>query len=412
MPSLLKLIRQTSVRRFVSDAAGGILPLFAISLIVLMGFAALAIDYSRAMNVRGKLDNAADAAALAAVTEAGRLSSSDPSMGEETIATKAEQFASGVMRAHVGGKKIDASSLAFDVKVKRMSSEWKTELTYSANMQLSVGAIFGDNQMAISGIAKAAVRPSFPVLDIAMCVDSTGSMTPTIDAVKSNALNFFDNLNAEMKQRNMPEFPLVRVRAIFFKDFGDEVPGVWDPDPIRDSGFLSLPSQSSDFKSFVDPQLAGGGADWPESDLECLNAAMSSKWTKVGEIPVGYSERVTDVYPVIAMWTDSPSHPVGYPNSIANPAYPPASEMPRTFTDFRAKWDNPSVIDQTNKQILFFGEILNDPGFQGGYDSGWVEVSKWPKFSIAGTLLEGNISMVEFLAEGISRAAKGVRITN
>lgn len=85
--------------------------------------------------------------------------------------------------------------------------------------------------------------------------------------------------------------------------------------------------------------------------------------------------------------------------------------MPRNFAQLLAKWNNPSVIDQVNKQILFFGDPDITSADQGGYESGWQTVKTWPAFTVGGTLTEANASMLTFLADGIARKAKHLRIT-
>lgn len=395
---------------FASDTSGSILPIFALSLLVLIGFAGLAVDYGRATSAKSRLTGAADAAALAAVRAASDLATGNPGMPSAEIAAQAEEIGRNFLTSNYASR-ADASLDEVNVRVELREGTWAADLDYKANVKTTVTAAVGVQSIAVGGAAKSSLKPAFPVLDIAMCVDSTGSMTPTLDAVKANASIFFDNLNAELNRRNIPAFPLVRVRMIYFKDFGDITPGTWDPDPIRASSFYSLPAQTPDFNSFVSPQMAGGGWDTPESGLECLNMAMSSPWMRVGDVPSGFSQAVSDVYPLIVVWTDAPSHPLPYPNSLANSAYPPASDMPRTFTGLRDKWDDPLVIDQAHKQILFFGDPDISSPDQGGYDSGWWTVKTWPKFAVGGSLTEANTSMIEFLATGIALNAKSLRIT-
>ena len=44
--------------------------------------------------------------------------------------------------------------------------------------------------------------------------DGAGS---TLDAVKTNAMNFYNDLNTQLTAKGMTAFPLVRVRMIYFK---------------------------------------------------------------------------------------------------------------------------------------------------------------------------------------------------
>jgi len=50
-------------------------------------------------------------------------------------------------------------------------------------------------------------------VDIVFCIDVTGSMTPVIDAVKANALRFYDDVqtNLTAKGKNVDE---LRVRVV------------------------------------------------------------------------------------------------------------------------------------------------------------------------------------------------------
>ncbi len=139
---------------------------------------------------------------------------------------------------------------------------------------------------------------------------------------------------------------------------------------------------------------------------------MDSQWIQVGQTVSGFSQKVTDVYPLIVIWTDASAHRVSYPNSLANPDYPPPSKMPRTYADFLAKWENREVIDQHKKQLLFFGDPAQPAGEPDGGESGWAEIMNWPKFTLGGTLLEANTDPVEFIANGIAKNTKGLRLTN
>lgn len=395
---------------FIGDQKGAIAPLFAMMLVTVVGMAGAGIDFARAMRVESRISAAADAATLAATRAVADMVAKDPGRPAAELSAAAEVVGrasfTNNMAQHNG-----VSVGSFALEVKRANGAWSAKSRYQANVETTLAAVVGYDSISVVGEAEATISPGFPVLDIAMCVDSTGSMTPTLEAVKSNALGLFDLLNNELTSKNIPPFPLVRVRMIYFKDFGDSTPGLWDPDPIRASEFFALPAQASDFSAFVAPQTAFGGFDTPESDIECLNEAMSSKWMKVGDSPAGFSATVTDVFPLIVVWTDSPAHPIPYPNSLANPDYPAASKMPRDFDGLRAKWDDPTVIDQANKQIVFFGDPdLTSPD-QGSYESGWKTVKAWPKFTVGGTLTEANASMIEFLAKGVALNAKGLRLS-
>ena len=71
-----------------------------------------------------------------------------------------------------------------------------------------------------------------------------------------------------------------------------------------------------------------------------------------------------------------------------------------------------TVIDQQNKQLLFFGDPAQPSLETDGGESGWSDIMTWPKFTHGGTVVEANTDPVEFIANGIAKNAKGLRLTN
>ena len=68
-----------------------------------------------------------------------------------------------------------------------------------------------------------------------------------------------------------------------------------------------------------------GGGDIPEDGLEAIAYAIKSDWTTEG----------TDQRRVIVVWTDAPTHPLGYGSD--SPAYPLG--MPAGLAELGQWWD-------------------------------------------------------------------------
>ena len=134
----------------------------------------------------------------------------------------------------------------------------------------------------------AAPRGLSYAVDIVFCIDVTGSMNPIIDAVKANALGFYDDVqtNLTAKGKNVAQ---LRVRVVAFRDF------VADGDAaLEESPFFTLPADRGSFSDFVNGLVAQGGGDAPESGLEAVALAINSPWTTTGD-----RRRQ-----VIVVWTD------------------------------------------------------------------------------------------------------------
>src|SRR4051794_12310995 len=260
--------RLASGRRFLRDSSGAFAPLFAVLAIPMVMIIAMGVDYSNTVRLRQKLQDAADTAVLAASrlndADSGRLAAAqryfDAQIGESLKA----QVVNANFTMDSGANTITAQ-IAADI----------TTFMPKAVMK---------NVMNINVRASAAVaKPDVRQLDVVMCIDATGSMSATLNAVKSNALNFETSLNAELVRRGIPAYDAMRVRVIYYRDFaGTTLNGsatnvyvyvngtytlkklkagdsdywtyVGDTPPIKESSFFALPSQRSNFQTYVNPE--------------------------------------------------------------------------------------------------------------------------------------------------------------
>jgi hypothetical protein len=172
-------------------------------------------------------------------------------------------------------------------------------------------------------------------VDIVFCIDVTGSMTPIIDQVKSNALRFYDDVQSNLtaKGKNVDQ---LRVRVLAFRDFAADGAAALDESP-----FFTLPDERADFSEFVNSLVAEGGGDAPESGLEAVALAIDSPWTTSGD-----RRRQ-----VIVVWTDQPAQPLD-PSVI-----PPdiASRVPQDFSALTDAWeDEQGRMGSSSKRLILF----------------------------------------------------------
>lgn len=413
-------------RRFLTDTRGSFAPVFAILVVPLVFIAGMGIDYNVAVRARTQLQTAVDMAVLAAA----KLN--DPDTSREIIAKRyfEAQVPSEVLAM--------VTSSEF-----KLSGDQKTVTgTASASVPTGLTRMMGTSAMTASVTATAAIaKPSVRQLDIVMCVDATGSMSATLNAVKTNVLNFESNLNAEIEKRGADKFDLIRARVIYYRDYGGTKlsgssmsvyvlsggkyvlktilpsdPDYWtysgDSPPMKSSAFFDLPSKRTDMQNYVNPETASGGGDAPESGLECVNEAMDSAWGKVGDVPPALGKPIEMIYPVIVVWTDAAAHKPSYSVSLKNPSYPTALKMPRSYAALLNKWNDQGIINQTNKLLIFFGNPdLNSTDSDGSAD-GWKNVKLWPRFMVGGTLTEGNSNMVAKIADAVVKVVKSPTLTN
>ena len=228
------------------------------------------------------------------------------------------------------------------------------------------------SQPAASAPVRPTVRPETRSLtyavDLVFCIDVTGSMTPIIDAVKANALRFYDDVQANLTRKGK-HIDDLRVRIIAFRDFTAA------PDTaIQESSFFTLPEEREIFSAFVDGLLAEGGGDAPESGLEAVALAINSPWTTRGD-----RRRQ-----VIVVWTDQPAHPL---NFAALPIEY-ASSVPKSFNALTDLWEDPQgPVGANSKRLILFAP--DGPGWSD-ISASWENVVHHP--SQAG----GGLSEVDY----------------
>jgi Flp pilus assembly protein TadG len=417
---------RNSLAALMRDTRGSFAPLFAVLAIPIAMAVAIGIDYNNTVRLRQKLQNAVDTAVLAAA----RLNDAD-----NTRIAAAQRYFDAQIDTDLKAQIVDVS-FTMDSKATNITGTVKANIRSFMPHALSKDSL-EVNVKAVSAVAKPINRQ----LDVVMCIDGTGSMSATLTAVKNNALNFESNLNAELVKRNIPAFDAMRVRVVFYRDYGGYYlsgsnttatvctssgctsksikstdPAYWtyvgDQPPIRESTWFPLPAQRTNFSSFVNPETAWGGGDLPESGLECVNNAMSSSWAKVGDIPAGSSTPIDAIYPLIVVWTDAAAHKPGYSLSIKNPNYPATTAMPRTYTDLLAKWNNTATIDQLRKMLIFFGNPDLSSTDRDGAADGWKQIKTWPGFYLGGTLSDGNSNMVSKIADVLATKVLSPTLVN
>ncbi len=188
-------------------------------------------------------------------------------------------------------------------------------------------------------------------VDLALCIDATGSMSPVIELVKGNALRFHGDVMRAMaaKQKRIDR---LRARVIVFRDLhedGDEA--------LVASGFYELPDQQAAFAAFLAPLRAHGGGDEPESGLEALATAMRSEWVRGGE-----RRRHVSV-----MWTDASAHRLEDARHRGTPGYP--AGLPRSFAELGALWEG-SGMDRSAKRLLVYApDVAPWTEIQGGWEN-------------------------------------------
>jgi Flp pilus assembly protein TadG len=172
------------IRRFHSDQRGNIAPLFALSLIPLMGMIGLAVDYSRASAVRATLQSVLDSTALAMASKAATLSQSDLELQATTY------FNSLYNRNDTSGVTIKANYNNVNGPALVLTAETMVKTTLMSLHGIGIDSIkVGVDTTANWGNTR---------LRVALALDNTGSMAQNnkMTALKNASKALIDQLKA------------------------------------------------------------------------------------------------------------------------------------------------------------------------------------------------------------------------
>ncbi len=180
-------------------------------------------------------------------------------------------------------------------------------------------------------------------VDMVFCIDCTGSMDNIIEIVKSNALNFYQDVTNAMEKKHK-YISQLRVRVVAFRDYAAD-----KDKAMMVTDFFKLPQEEQEFERCVHSLKAEGGGDDPEDGLEALAYAIKSKWDTQG-----MKKRQ-----VIVVWTDAPTHPLGYGRNVEN--YP--RNMAKDIRELSSWWSGSQqtgFVDNNAKRLLLFAPDAPD----------------------------------------------------
>lgn len=184
------------LNRFRRDQRGNIAVIFGIACIPLISAVGCAIDYSEATRMKAKLQSAADAAAVASISQnsPGWLAASTMTGNGEV--TAAETAATNIFNGNITGANnslFTLNSKTTTATVTKTGPTLTSTVTFSANVPVTFMKVLGYTQLTVTGSSSATSSLSL-YLDFYVMLDVSGSMGLPSDANGQSALN---NINPD-----------------------------------------------------------------------------------------------------------------------------------------------------------------------------------------------------------------------
>ncbi|WP_089174199.1 pilus assembly protein [Bosea sp. AS-1] len=148
------------MRRFRMDQRGNVMMLFGLMLVPLMGFVGVAVDYSRASNLRQALNAAIDSAALMAARDAQKLT-------DDEVKARVTAWVKDNLPADAKSEFVDAT-----VTIDRQARTVK--IVANAQMPTTVTRVLGSDKLDVSSTSQSTWGTN--TIELALVLDNTGSM--------------------------------------------------------------------------------------------------------------------------------------------------------------------------------------------------------------------------------------------
>jgi Flp pilus assembly protein TadG len=161
--------------RFGNDQRGNIAVIFAIACVPLISAIGCAIDYTEAVRIKSKLQSAADAAAVASISQqsSGWLAASLMQTNGEV--TAAETDAKNIFNGNITASTSLFNNQAVTANVTKTGPNLTSIVTFSADVPVTFMKVVGFQKLTVTGSSQAS--SSLPLyLDFYLMLDVSGSM--------------------------------------------------------------------------------------------------------------------------------------------------------------------------------------------------------------------------------------------
>ncbi|MCV9961157.1 pilus assembly protein [Pararhizobium sp. BT-229] len=171
------------LRKLLADRSGNFAILSAFAIVPILGCAGMAIDFGRAMELKGRLQDAADAAVIGSIAERSAGVAQAINMGQDGPVPLSEEEAEAFFKAQWDPSTMqDAQSKDEDLKlevvkasVRKSGKDINAALTFQVKMPTSFLRVIGKDSITVSGTATATYQ-SQSFTDFYMLLDNTPSM--------------------------------------------------------------------------------------------------------------------------------------------------------------------------------------------------------------------------------------------
>lgn len=213
------------LKNFWKSESGNFAITLGLTLTPIMMSVGVAADYSGFKRLENRMTISAETAMLAASKHIVKLREQDFAADNDYDMTNAEivEELDSVFKPFF---EANFAAGGYDLQENQYTLEYieadnNTKVRITVEYDTAVMKAFGIDKLEASKdmIINLKVQPRNYVIDIVMCIDATGSMQNTLNAVQANAKTFNADLREELGVGESSQKLKIRVRPIFYRDW-------------------------------------------------------------------------------------------------------------------------------------------------------------------------------------------------
>lgn len=279
-------------RQLLADAGGNILPMAAMSLVIMAGLVGGGVDISRAYKVQNRLQSACDAGALA-----GRRAVTNKGFDDAAKAQAKRYFGINFDEKQQGTSSTNYQFLA-DQSANRISGSASTK------MPMLLMQLFGIDEMNIS--VNCATTMGVGNSDITMVLDVTGSMKTALDggtrlsALQAAMKNFYGTVAAATNGSNAR----IRYALLPFSSTVNVGRLLNDLNPSYLADTTTIQSRAAAFNTINQVVFSGWDTPVISSSTE-YSGTTNSNWVRLNSTTYTNQAACTAALPANTTWANS-----------------------------------------------------------------------------------------------------------
>ncbi|MCB1387367.1 MAG: Tad domain-containing protein [Nitratireductor sp.] len=212
-------------RRFGRDERGNFATILGLTIVPVLMFTGVAVDYSGFKRLESRMNVSAEAAMLAATKEVVKMREQDYAddgnydYTNDQLVDKLDAVFKPHFEANFEAGGYDLDRNLYNLEYIEVDNVSKLRITI--NYPTAFMQAFGHETLTTTKemIINLKVQPRNYAIDIVMCIDATGSMQNTLDGVQASAKTFNKDLRTELGVGEASQKLKIRVRPIFYRDW-------------------------------------------------------------------------------------------------------------------------------------------------------------------------------------------------